>query len=329
MKYIDMHCDTVAELYYKKAAGKPYSLYENDLHIDIQKLQKGNCLIQNFAAFIDLKKGAKPFEYINALIDLFHEQMQEHKAYIAPVYTFADIEKNEKAGLISALLTIEEGEACEGKIENLSHFYNRGVRMMNMCWNYTNSLTTPNGIDIEKGTNVPEQAVGLTPLGFEFIAEMERLGIIVDTAHISDKGLYDILEYSTKPFVDSHTNARGIFPHTRNVTDDMMKKMGEKGCVAGVNFCCEFMKHYTSEADYGVSFELSVKHIKHLANAGGIESVGFGSDYDGISSLNLEPANASYMPLFVDEMKRQGFSEDDIEKVFYKNVLRVYKEILK
>ncbi len=327
MKYIDMHCDTVAEMYYRKEKGQPYSLYENELHIDIKKLQKGDCLVQNFAAFVNLATRKEPFNYTNALIDLFYEQMELNKAYIAPVYKFEDIEKNEKAGLISALLTIEEGEACEGKIENLHHFYSRGVRMMNLCWNYKNSLTTPNGIDIEKGVDIKETVNGLTPLGFEFIEEMERLGIIIDTAHISDKSLYDILEHSKKPFVDSHTNARAIFDHTRNISDDMIKKMGERGCVAGVNFCCEFMKDLTKE-EYGVSFTLAVDHIKHLINKGGEDSVGFGSDYDGISSQGLAMADASYMPYFIDEMKKQGFSDDLIEKVFYKNVLRVYKEIL-
>ena len=327
MKYIDMHCDTVAEMYYRKERGQQYSLYENELHIDVKKLQKGGCLVQNFAAFVHLAVRKEPFNYANALIDLYYEQLELNKAYIAPVYKFEDIEKNEKAGLVSALLTIEEGEACEGKIENLRHFYDRGVRMMNLCWNYTNSLTTPNGIDIEKGVDIKETANGLTPLGFEFVEEMERLGIVVDTAHISDKGFYDVLEHSKKPFVDSHTNARSIFDHTRNLSDDMIKKMGERGCVAGVNFCCEFMKDLKKE-EYGVSFELAVNHIKHLINKGGEDCVGFGSDYDGISSQGLAMADASYMPLFVDEMKRQGFSDDLIEKIFYKNVLRVYKEIL-
>lgn len=327
MKYIDMHCDTVAEMYYSKERGGQYSLYENELHIDIQKLKKGDCLVQNFAAFVDLNNRKEPFKYINELIDLFYEQIKLNSAHIAPVYKFEDIEKNEKAGLLSALLTIEEGEACEGKIENIDHFYSRGVRMMNLCWNYNNSLTTPNGIDIQNGTCTAETVNGLTPLGFEFVEKMESLGIIIDTAHISDKGFYDVLNHAKKPFVDSHTNARAVFDHTRNISDDMIRKLGEKGGVAGVNFCCEFMKDLTKE-EYGATVELSVKHIKHMINAGGEDCVGFGSDFDGISSHKLEPANASFMPLFVDEMKRQGFSDDLIEKVFYKNVLRVYKEIL-
>lgn len=322
-----MHCDTISELYYKQLAGKPYSLYENDLHIDVQKLRKGECLVQCFAAFMDTQaREGSPFAYINNLIDIFYEQMELNKAHIAQVLSYSDIEKNEKAGLISALLTIEEGEACEGRIENLQHFYSRGVRLMNLVWNYDNSLTTANGIS---NNNQLQTEKGLTAKGFEFLEEMERLGIIIDTAHISDKGFYDILENTKKPFVDSHTNARGLFVHPRNISDDMIRKMGERGCVAGVNFCFEFMKSYTSAADYGATFELSVQHIKHLVNKGGSDCVGFGSDYDGISSLNLEPANASYMPMFEAEMKRQGFSDDLIEKIYYKNVARVFKEILK
>lgn len=325
MKYIDMHCDTIAEIFYARENGHDSSLYENNLHIDIQKLKKGDCLVQNFAAFVNISSRKEPFKYTNELIDVYYEQLEANKELIAPVYKFEDIEKNEKAGLISALLTVEEGQACEGKLENLSHFYNRGVRMMNFCWNFDNSLTTHNGIN---AGGLPQTEKGLTEKGFEFVEEMERLGMIIDTAHISDKGFYDILNHAKRPFVDSHTNSRSVFDHVRNITDDMIRKMGEKGCVAGVNFCCEFMKSYKGPEDYGATYEVSVKHIKHLINAGGEDCVGFGSDYDGISSLNLEMANASFMPGFVDEMKKQGFSDDLIEKVFYKNVLRLYKEIL-
>ena len=131
MKYIDMHCDTIAEIFYARENGHDSSLYENNLHIDIQKLKKGDCLVQNFAAFVNISSRKEPFKYTNELIDVYYEQLEANKELIAPVYKFEDIEKNEKAGLISALLTVEEGQACEGKVENLSHFYNRGVRMMN------------------------------------------------------------------------------------------------------------------------------------------------------------------------------------------------------
>ncbi len=327
MKYIDMHCDTIAELYYKKTDGKPYSLMDNDLHIDIRKLRDGDCLVQNFAAFVNMHSHQSPFEYVNKLIDIFHEQMQLHSEYIGHVVNTKQIEENSNSGKISALLTVEEGEAIEGKIKNLQKLYDRGVRMINMTWNFKNSLATPNGYDCDKNCNVT-RTDGLSPLGFEFIEEVERLGIILDISHISDSGLTDVLGFAKKPFVASHSNCRALCVNTRNLTDEFIRAMAEKGCISGVNFCSPFLHTHKDTADYGCTAERAVNHIVHMIKVGGEDFPALGTDYDGIDSLNLEMKDASYMPLMAEEMKKRGLTEDQIEKVMYKNALRVYKEIL-
>ena len=112
-KFIDMHCDTISELYRKKIEGKPYSLFENDLDIDIKRLSAGGAYIQCFVMFTYLTKVDSAYEHANALTDLYYEELEKYKDHIAPVLCFADIEKNEKAGKVSALLTLEEGECCD------------------------------------------------------------------------------------------------------------------------------------------------------------------------------------------------------------------------
>ncbi len=327
MKYIDMHCDTIAELYYKKAAGKPYALYENDLHIDITKLLRGDCLVQNFAAFVNMHSHKSPYEYVNTLIDIFYEQMELNSQYIGHVVNTQQILDNSAAGKVSALLTIEEGEAIEGDISNLQKFYDRGVRMISFTWNFKNSLSTPNGFDCDEYCNViPGE--GLTAAGYEFIEEAERLGIILDISHISDSGLRDVLSTAKKPFVASHSNCRALCTNTRNLTDEYIRDMADKGCISGVNFCSPFLHTHKDTADYGCTAERVVRHILHMIKIGGEDFPAIGTDYDGIDSLNLEMKNASYMSLLADEMQRKGLSEDQIEKVMYKNAFRVYKEIL-
>ncbi len=327
MKYIDMHCDTIAELYYKKADGKPYALSDNDLHIDITKLRDGDCLVQNFAAFVNMHSHKSPFEYVNKLIDIFHEQMALNSEYISHVVNTDQILENSKVGKISALLTVEEGEAIEGKLDNMQKLYDRGVRMMSFTWNFKNSLSTPNGSDCDSACNVTP-GEGLTEKGYQFVAEAERLGIILDISHISDSGLRDVLNTATKPFVASHSNCRALCTNTRNLTDEYIRAMSNKGCISGVNFCSPFLHTHKNTADYGCTAERVVNHIKHMINVGGEDFPAIGTDYDGIDSLNLEMKNASYMPLLAAEMKKRGLTEEQIEKVMYKNAFRVYREIL-
>ncbi len=323
MKYIDMHCDTVAEMYYRKRDGRPYSLYENDQHIDIKKLMGGHCMLQCFAAFTDLMRDKDPFTYVNGLIDVFYEQTEKHGEYIRPVVSVGQIEENSRAGIISALLTVEEGGVIENDISRVQKLYDRGVRMMNLTWNYKNSLSTPNGYRASEG-----ERDGLTPLGYEFLSEAQRLGIIVDISHISDAGLWDVIGEMKKPFVASHSNCRALCDNPRNLDDDMLRAMAEHGCVAGINFCSSFIHTHTSVADYGVTAERAVNHIMHMIKVAGENFPAIGTDYDGVDSLNLEMKDASYMPLLEKEMRRRGLGEEQIEKVMYKNVLAVCKEII-
>ena len=320
MKYVDMHCDTITVLY--KNHG---SLKENSLHIDLNKMKNGECFLQNFAVFTDIAK--EDSAYTDSCIDYYYAQLEENRDLIRPVYSYEDIEKNEKEGHINALLTLEEGSIIDNDLNKLKYFYDRGVRMITLTWNYPNGIGYPNFVysedtyeDILRHTNDKD---GLTEFGIEYIKRMEELGIIIDVSHLSDKGFYDVLKYSSKPFVASHSNARSICSVARNLTDEMIIELSKRGGVMGLNYCSAFIE----EDDHVyTSFEGMVRHIRHIAKVGGIDCIGLGSDFDGIGST-LEIKDASGMQKLYYELKKY-FTEDEIEKIFFRNVLRVYKDNL-
>lgn len=329
MQVFDMHCDTLMALRDARNAGTPKSFLENDLHIDLQKLKKGNYMLQCLAAFVSMEDPATPLVAALEEIDVFYEIMRAYPEDIAQVKTFEDIEKNRAAGKISAMLTIEEGGACLGNLSVLRMFYELGVRMMTLTWNYKNELGFPNhiphsGEDFPCSPNMEE---GLTSTGIAFVEEMERLHMAVDVSHLSDAGFYQVAKYAKKPFIASHSNARGVCSHVRNLTDDMLRVMGERGCLLGINYCAAFLDEQENEENCRSTAALMAKHMKYIQDKAGIDVIGLGSDFDGIEN-HLELKDASYLPLLAEEMKRQGFHESEIEKVFYKNALRVFRELL-
>ena len=323
MKIADMHGDSIFMMWYNRKNGIASELAKNDLHMDIEKMQKADYLAQNFALFVNQGSGEDPYEEAMAEYKIFVEEMEKNKDKISQVFKYEDILENERKGKLSAILTLEEGEICKGDIKKLEEFYGYGARMMALTWNYDNSLSTAN---VNKATwkrNYSGNRAGLTETGIEFIERMEELGMIPDVSHMSDEGIEDLLQVAKKPFVASHSNARSLCNHPRNLTDDFLKRMGEKGCVIGTNFASIFLKE---NADYSKN-EWIVDHICYMVDKAGIESVGFGTDFDGIE-CGLEIENCSNMPVLAELLKQRGMSEEQVERIFYKNIMRLYKELL-
>lgn len=331
MKVVDMHCDTISAILDEQRKGKNVELRSNDLNIDIEKMKKGDYLLQNFAMFVNLQNVKDPLKECLSLIDCFYEELEKNKDSLSLVLNYDDITKNSNDGKMSALLTIEEGGTSCSSLANLRIFHRLGVRMITLTWNYFNGIGYPN-VNLLNGNKpnirVPNEKDGLTPFGIEFIREMERLNMIIDVSHLSDAGFYDVLKYTKKPFVASHSNARGVTNHNRNMSDDMILKLADRGGVMGINFAGDFLEESYSEDRVRSKISNMVKHIRYIVDLAGIECVGLGSDFDGIYQ-DLELDNASKMPELEQALRKDGFSEEDIEKIFYKNVLRVYKEVLK
>lgn len=331
MNFFDMHCDTISAIYYRRKHGKQCDLYENDLHIDLKKLKQANYLAQNFAIFIDKMEVPDCFQEALNMIDLFYQELESNKDIIAYAGSYDDLLTNQKNGKISAFLTLEEGAISKGSLSNLRNLYRLGARMTTLTWNYENELASPNN-NATSGTDpdptVPFTAWGLTDLGKEFVCEAEHLGMLLDVSHLSDAGFQDVLDITTRPFVASHSNSRNICGHVRNLTDDMIRQLANRGGVTGINLCPAFLSGPRPE-DYhsGGTIEEIITHIKHIESVGGIECIGLGTDFDGIDGHNELPTAAT-MPLLYDALKKHGFSEEKIEKIFYKNVMRVYKDVL-
>lgn len=329
MKAADMHCDTIYEIYEDHKNGGTMSLRSNSLHLDLEKMAKGGYGLQNFAMFVHLEKREKPFECAMEMIDAFYREMEANRDQISVVRTYEEIEKNWKEDRMSAMLTLEEGGVCQGNPAYLRDFYRLGVRMMTLTWNFPNELAYPSRIvweGPERGC-YPDAEHGLTETGVEFLGEMERLGMIIDISHLGDAGIWDVFSHTTKPFVASHSNARALASHPRNLTDGMIRRLGERGGVAGINYCAAFLRDWKEGEKEKSLVQDMIRHMKHMINIGGMGCVGLGSDFDGIGG-ELEISDAGQLPLLAQEMRRQGFAPSEIEAVFYGNVLRVYRELL-
>lgn len=349
MKVADMHCDTISALLKKKRAGEQVSLLENDCHIDINRLKQGGYLLQNFALFVEKEACEDPWQEVQALLGLYMQELYVNSDKLAPVLLFEDIEKNRREGKVSAMLTVEEGGVCGGELEKLETLYKQGVRMMTLMWNYPNELGFPN-LDRVTGKklqmarrdgnlsmvnlvttnylNTPNERDGLTETGAAFVERMEELGMIVDVSHMSDAGFYDVVDHTRKPFVASHSNAREVCPCVRNLSDDMIRVLAERGGVVGLNFCADFLTQVPVGVENPGTIAAVVSHAKHIVAAGGIECLGLGSDFDGIDT-HAELSGADKMGRLWDALLKGGFTENQLDKIFAGNVLRVYKEVLK
>jgi membrane dipeptidase len=326
-----MHCDTISVILNQRRRGNNLQLRTNALNVDIEKLKKGDYLLQNFAMFVNLDRSKNPLEECLSLIDCFYSELEKNKDSLSLALSYEDIIKNQLEGKISALLTIEEGGTTNCSLANLRMLHRLGVRMLTLTWNYPNGIGYPN-FNLSGGNkadyHVPNSTEGLTDFGIEFVHEMERLGIIIDVSHLSDAGFYDVLKHTTKPFVASHSNARSIANHCRNMSDDMIIKLAERGGVMGVNFEGEFLEEPQPGERMRSKISNMVKHIQYIVKLAGIDCIGLGSDFDGIYQ-DLELNGAHKMPELEKALRDAGFTPEEIEKIFYKNVLRVYKEVLK
>lgn len=316
--FADMHCDTITTLYDRIKNGSNETLRKNDIQIDLEKLEKSRYFLQNFAVFFDKHVWTQNL-YQEAMqrISFFQDEIEKNRDIIRQVTNFDEIMQNEKENCISALLTLEGGESLEGNVDNLMRFHEKGVRMITLTWNYDNELGH---------CHFDTEGKGLTKLGFEVVERMEELHMIPDVSHGSDALLFDVCKVARKPFVASHSNARGVYNHTRNMSDEMIRALAEHGGVMGMNFFAGFTSAKARED--GICYlEDILIHMKHAINVGGIECVGLGSDFDGIPT-NVEWKDAAGMEYLLEKMKKAGFSTSECDKICRENVLRLYRECL-
>ena len=307
---IDLHCDTIMQLLDHPDSG---DLYRNTWKIDIEKLQKAHSKVQDFALFINLGETNDPYGRYEEMRNLCTTQIHLYGEHIQHVLSYQDVESVYESGKIGALMSIEEGGVLGGDLDKLKQAYQDGVRLITLTWNYPNGLGEP---------HCGEQHKKLTPKGIEFVEAMQDLGIIVDCSHLNDAGTEQLGDILYAPFVASHSNAREVTAHTRNLPDNLIKIIANKGGVIGLNFAQSFLG--TSPVS---RIEDIVKHGLYLINKGGEDVVALGTDFDGIKP-NTEIKDASEMYRLYDAFKEAGLSVEQCEKLFWKNADRLLKEIL-
>lgn len=308
---IDLHCDTASRLYYEGE-----KLKENKFSVDIKKLKEGKANGQVFAHFIELDKCKNPYEEFLSMHNNFLKEINDNKDSISIVTNIDELKLVNNEGKIGAFLSIEEGEVLEGRVERVKEVYDKGIRIITLTWNFPNKIGYPNVDFIHKDK-------GLSECGKDIVAEMERVGIIPDVSHLSDKGFFDVLDICKKPFIATHSNARSIKDHPRNLTDDMIRKLSEKGGIMGINFCSNFL----GESEIAKLDDI-VRHIDHIRNVGGIDVIALGSDFDGIGN-KVEIEDIGKIELLAYKLKQNGYKESEIDKILVKNAIRLFNDVLK
>lgn len=286
----------------------------------------------------------------DSLIDMVEQIPQTYPDKFAIALSPEEVRANFEAGKISLPMGIENGAAIEDKLENVTHFHSRGVRYITLTHSTDNRLGD-SSYDTSRTWN------GLSPFGHEVVQEMNRLGIMVDVSHISDSTFYDVMELSQAPVIASHSSCRHFTPgFERNMSDEMIKLLGEKGGVIQINFGSTFLdkesqdvrahmgeylethslsmkdsaaqayfEEYTKEHPFYSTVQRVADHIDRVVELAGIDHVGLGSDYDGVGdSLPEGLKDVSDYPNLIAELLRRGYTEEDIEKICYKNVFRVW-----
>ena len=323
----DLHCDTLSELYKKKISGEPYSLYCSGLSVDTEKLVLGNYMAQCFAVW-STERFENPYLSALEMIDIFNSETKKFEI-LAPAYNYNDILKNREGGKISAILSLEDCAPIGEDMERFYNLYERGVRMMGLVWNYPNRVGYPNADislpETDPLRQEPNTKDGLTDFGRQLVSEMNKAGVIIDVSHLSDRGFFEVCEISEKPFVASHSNARGLCPNIRNLTDGMLKKIAEHGGVVGLNYYPPFLSSDDRRGRQTV--QRITEQIIYIGKLIGYDYIALGSDFDGIPK-GAELSYASDMPKLVEGLWESGFSETVIEKIASENALRLFRETL-
>ena len=333
MKVWDLHCDTLYRLLGREdTAGEPAveAFAKDGGMLDLAKMRAGDYLLQCFACFVGLEESPDPLVSALREVDLFHRLLAAYPDDLVWVKSAADIDKLGEDGRIGAMLTIEEGAVCRDDLAILRDFYRLGVRMMTLTWNHQNGLGSPNITPDYNEDTWPVKdpgAPGLTGVGREFVAEMERLHMIVDVAHLSDAGIRDLLAIATRPFAASHSNARACCPHLRNLPDELLRAMGEKGCLIGLNYCPAFLDDTPDRKHCVGSVAQMARQENYILNIAGEDALALGSDFDGIGG-ELEITGAQDLPLLAEGLVNEGIPARVVEKIFYKNARRFFRENL-
>ena len=313
MYYFDGHCDTLS-----KALDTEKDLYDNDLQFSFKRAIEIGGGIQVMACFVDteiLTQKNAGFNRCDNILKKFEEYQKKNKCNIL-IKNKNDLENALNSNDIRVILSIENGSAISGNLDNIDYFYNKGVRIMSITWNYDNELGC--GAKTKNDT-------GLTSMGVEYVRKLNELGIVIDVSHLSEKSFWDVISVSTKPVVATHSNVYNLCENPRNLRDNQIKAIAKSGGMVGICFYSDFLNE-NRRADV----DDIIEHINYIEKLVGIDYVGLGSDFDGVEEEHrLEDIKGvKNIHILINELYKYGYKKEDVDKITSKNFVRVAKQIL-
>lgn len=322
MNLIDMHCDTISELLVQNLPDQ--DLKRNRLKVDLEKMKKAGSTAQFFACFVCMEeflgksRYEQAYEYVRRMSSYLKKQVWMYPEDLAFAGDGKKLEENQREGKISAFLTLEEGGVINGDLSRIQGLYDMGIRLITLTWNYENCIGYPNSSD---GSTMKK---GLKQFGILVVEEMNRKGMIIDVSHLSEGGFWDVIKYSKTSPVASHSNAREVCNHPRNLSDDQIRALADKGGIAGLNFYQKFLGKSDS-----CRIEDMVAHARHMFQKGGEDFVAIGTDFDGFGGAReMEIENIGQMSRLYEALKKSGFTEREVDKIWYGNAKRVIDAVL-
>lgn len=284
-------------------------------HVDLARLSAGGVTVQVFTLFVP-PAVPTPYNALRALaiLDALYEEVRMAPDAFVWVRRASDIDEAFRLRKVGIVVTLEGCEVLAGQLSMLRTFYRLGVRAAGLTWNVRNELA--DGVGEARGA-------GLTAFGREVVAEMNRLGMVVDVSHLSEAGFWEVLELSAHPVIASHSNARALCDHVRNLTDDQIRALARKGGVMGINFFPGFLRQ-----EGAARLDDVLRHIDYVVELAGPDHVGLGSDYDGISKVPEGLEDPSRLPALTEALARRGYDDETIRKILGENFARVFRLVL-
>jgi microsomal dipeptidase-like Zn-dependent dipeptidase/anthranilate/para-aminobenzoate synthase component II len=310
---LDSHCDT--PMFFPQ--GVDFGSRDERLLVDLHKMTEGHQDATIMVAYLPQSladsqpKGCRKFA--DDIFDKIEEIVSQHQEHIAIAKDYVELVFHKETGRKSIMLGIENGIALEGDLKNLKHFADRGIVYMTLCHNGDNDIC-----DSAKGNNTHN---GVSDFGKKVIRKMNKLGIMVDLSHASEKSFYDALEISKLPIVCSHSSCRALCDHPRNLTDDQMRALAKKGGVMQITLYSGFLR-----SDGEATMEDAIAHLEHAIEVMGIDHVGIGTDFDGDGGIR-GLANSSELLNLTRQLMSRGYSDDDIHKIWGGNFLHLMTKI--
>ena len=308
MDLFDGHCDTILRCYLEGGG-----LRRQAGHLDLERRRGKGRWAQFFATFGSPEDmpGRSLWEVFLEEYALFRSEVDANADLVVFCRTGAEAQAAFAAGKTAAFLSAEGAELLDCDPDKLRLAHRMGVRIVNITWNHPNALS---------GTNAEEPDRGLSEQGRAFVKTMGELGMLVDVSHLSDPGFWDVMEITDRPVVATHSNARAIFPHPRNLTDAQFTAIINTNGVAGLNMYAGFLG---DDPD----FDTVVSHLEHFLALGGENNVSMGGDWDGITQMPRGMSGIQDMEKLYEHLLRRNYSESLLEKVFYSNLMRVVNEV--